>query len=158
RRPRRADRGARGVSRSALFGAGDVVSRTGLLPRKTFRLLLAAAALLSPLFFFRSVARHPLETIPCSTPAIDCRLRDASIGASVLGRAWNRFDEGRPWNRDERVFAPYPDSWALSEGFLLEAIVSYPWALLFRSIALGYDVATFLGCALSVAAAGALFA
>jgi hypothetical protein len=113
--------------------------------------------LLAPLPFLADVARHPLELVACGGPESDCRLGDSAIAASVLGRAWSRFERGEPWNRDDRVFAPYPDSWGLSEGFLAEAIVGYPWARATGSHAAGYNVPYALACIFAFWSSGALF-
>ena len=126
------------------------------LSPRTFRALLLTLGVVTALPFFWGV-RRPLALIPCGAPPLPCRLGDSAIGTSVLGRAWARFERGEPWNRDDRVFAPYPDSWALSEGYLVEAIVGYPWARLTGSPAAGYNVAFALACVLTFWSAGALF-
>ena len=82
---------------------------------------------------------------------------DSAIATSVLGRAWSRFERGEAWNRDDRVFAPYPDSWGLSEGYLAEAIVGYPWARATGSPAAGYNVPYALACMFAFWSSGALF-
>ena len=122
-----------------------------------FRALLLALGLLAPVLFLDGVARHPLTLVPCGPPPFACRLGDSAIATSVLGRAWSRFERGEAWNRDDRVFAPYPDSWGLSEGYLAEAIVGYPWARLLRSPAAGYNVPYTLACTLAFWSSGALF-
>jgi hypothetical protein len=127
-----------------------------LSPRR-FRAILLALGVLAAVPFLGAVARHPLTTVPCGPPPFACRLGDPAIATSVLGRAWSRFERGEPWNRDDRVFAPYPDSWALSEGYLAQAIVGYPWARLARSPAAGYNVPYALACVLAFWSAGALF-
>ena len=131
-------------------------SPLSLSPR-SFRALLLVLGTMAPLPFLADVARHPLELVPCGQPQRDCQLGDSAIAASVLGRAWNRFDRGEAWNRDDRVFAPYPDSWGLSEGYLAEAIVGYPWARATGSVAAGYNVAYALACMLAFWSSGALF-
>jgi MFS family permease len=132
------------------------VSDLSLSPR-AFRAVLLVLGLLGPLPFLADVARHPLELVPCGPPPGGCQLGDAAIATSVLGRAWSRFERGEAWNRDDRVFAPYPDSWGLSEGYLAEAIVGYPWARLSGSPAAGYNVAYALACVFAFWSAGALF-
>lgn len=132
------------------------MSDLSLSPR-AFRAVLLVLGLLGPLPFLADVARHPLELVPCGPPPGSCQLGDAAIATSVLGRAWSRFERGEAWNRDDRVFAPYPDSWGLSEGYLAEAIVGYPWARLSGSPAAGYNVAYALACVFAFWSAGALF-
>ncbi len=95
--------------------------------------------------------------MPCGPPPQRCQLGDPAIATSVLGRAWSRFERGEAWNRDDRVFAPYPDSWGLSEGYLVEAIVGYPWARLTGSPAAGYNVPYALACIFAFWSSGALF-
>ncbi len=131
-------------------------SPLGLSPR-SFRALLLVLGLAAPLPFLAEVARQPLELIPCGGPQRDCRLGDSAIAVSVLGRAWSRFERGEAWNRDDRVFAPYPDSWGLSEGYVIQAIVGYPWARATGSLAAGYNVAYALSCVFAFWSAGALF-
>lgn len=125
---------------------------------RTFRVLLAALAVLTPAVVFREVARRPLTTVPCGLPHADCRLGDPAIATSVLGRLWDRMDRGEPLTRDDRVFAPYPDTWALSEGYLLQGLLGYPAARVSGSAALGYNVPFFLGAAGTVVGSGLLFA
>ncbi len=127
------------------------------LSPRSFRALLLVLGFLAPFPFLADVARHPLTLVPCGPPQRDCRLGDSAIAASVLGRAWSRFDRGEAWNRDDRVFAPYPDSWGLSEGYLAEALVGYPWARATGSLAAGYNVAYALACMLAFWSSGALF-
>ncbi|HEX5854493.1 MAG TPA: hypothetical protein VFZ57_02640 [Thermoanaerobaculia bacterium] len=112
---------------------------------------------MAPIPFLGGVARHPLELVPCGPPPFECRLGDPAIATSVLGRAWSRFERREAWNRDDRVFAPYPDSWGLSEGYLAEAIVGYPWARLTGSPAAGYNVPYAFACMLAFWSSGALF-
>jgi hypothetical protein len=131
-------------------------SPLSLSPR-SFRALLLVLGFLAPLPFLADVARHPLELIACGGPDSDCQLGDSAIAASVLGRAWSRFERGEAWNRDDRVFAPYPDSWGLSEGFLVEALVGYPWARATGSVAAGYNVPYALACVFAFWSSGALF-
>jgi hypothetical protein len=131
---------------------------TGLsLSPRTFRALLLALGVVAAVPFLGEVARRPLELVPCGPPPLSCRLGDPAIATSVLGRAWRRFERGEPWNRDDRVFAPYADTWGLSEGYLVQAIVGYPWARLTGSLALGYDVPYALACIFAFWSAGALF-
>ncbi len=140
-------------------GARTLSPPTGpfsLSPR-AFRALLLALGFVAPLPFLADVARRPLELVPCGPPPLGCRLGDPAIATSVLARAWSRFERGEAWNRDDRVFAPYPDSWGLSEGYLAEAIVGYPWARLMRSPAAGYNVPYALACMLAFWSSGALF-
>ncbi len=127
------------------------------LPARTFRALLLILGLVAPLPFLAEVLRGPLTLVPCGPPQRDCRLGDAAIAASVLGRAWARFERLEPWNRDDRVFAPYPDTWALSEGYLVEAILGYPWARFSGTVAGGYNVAYALALMLAFWSSGALF-
>ncbi len=132
------------------------MSDLSLSPR-AFRALLLALGLLTPLPFLAEVIRRPLVLVPCGPPPDACRLGDPAIATSVLGRAWSRFERGEAWNRDDRVFAPYPDSWGLSEGYLIEAIVGYPWARLTGSPAAGYTVPWALACVFAFWSSGALF-
>ena len=131
-------------------------SPLSLSPR-SFRALLLVFGFVAPLPFLADVARHPLELVPCGLPQRACQLGDSAIAASVLGRAWSRFERGEAWNRDDRVFAPYPDSWGLSEGYLAEAIVGYPWARATGSPAAGYNVVYALACMLAFWSSAALF-
>jgi hypothetical protein len=132
------------------------VSALSLSPR-TFRALLLVLGIVAAAPFLSAVARRPLSLVPCGPPPQDCRLGDPAIATSVLGRAWKRFEDGAAWNRDDRVFAPYPDSWGLSEGYLVEAIVGYPWARLAGSPAAGYNVPYALACVFAFWSSGALF-
>lgn len=132
------------------------MSDFSLSPR-AFRAVLLVLGLLGPLPFLADVARRPLELVPCGPPPGGCQLGDSAIATSVLGRAWSRFERGEAWNRDDRVFAPYPDSWGLSEGYLAQAIIGYPWARLTGSPAAGYNVAYALACVFAFWSAGALF-
>jgi len=129
----------------------------GLLRPRTFYLLLVAAALAGPFAFVPRVAMSPMTTVPCGTEFPDCRLGDPIIGVSVLGRAWDRMDRGSSWNRDDRVFAPYPDTWALGEERPLQALITYPIARGTGSFALGYNFEFFLACVLTTLAAGGFF-
>lgn len=122
-----------------------------------FRGLLLSLGFVAAFPFLSGVARRPLALVPCGPPPLDCRLGDPAIATSVLGRAWSRFERGAAWNRDDRVFAPYPDSWGLSEGYLAEAIVGYPWARLTGSFAAGYNVPYALACVFAFWSSGALF-
>lgn len=127
------------------------------LSPRTFRAFLLALGFVAALPFLSAAARRPLELVPCGPPPGGCQLGDPAIATSVLGRAWSRFERGEAWNRDDRVFAPYPDSWGLSEGYLAEAIVGYPWARLSGSPAAGYNVAYALASVFAFWSAGALF-
>jgi hypothetical protein len=75
-----------------------------------------------------------------------------------MARTWARWDRGDLATRDDRVFAPYPDSWALGEGFLLQSLVGYPFARVLGSAALGFNVPYFLACAATLVATGMFFA
>lgn len=130
--------------------------RKGLLPRRLFLALLALFSLAGPLLVFREAARDPLEMIPCGRPAPNEKLGDPVIILSVMGRAWVRWDVGDLARHDDRVFAPYPDSWTLGEPWLMPALVGYPWARLTGSPALGYNVPYFLAAAVACFAAGLL--
>lgn len=135
-----------------------VRARGGLLPRRRFFALLSLAAVLGPLLVFVDVAHSPLERIPCGRPAPNERLGDPVIILSVMGRAWARWDGGDFVRHDDRVLAPYPDTFTLGEPWLLPALVGYPFARLTGSEALGYNVPYFLACAVACFAAGLLFA
>ena len=132
--------------------------RGGLLPRRSFLALLALASLLGPLLVFRETARDPLERIPCGRPVPNERLGDPVIVLSVMGRQWARWDAGDFSRRDDRVFAPYPDTWPLGEPFLLPSAIGYPWSRLAGSDALGYNVPYFLAAVVGCFAAGLLCA
>ncbi|HSB35885.1 MAG TPA: hypothetical protein VLH41_03360 [Thermoanaerobaculia bacterium] len=123
----------------------------------TFRFLLVVVALAGPVGFIPRVLTSPLTAVPCGRALPNCRLGDPIIGVSVLGRAWDRLDRGEPWNRDDRVFAPYPDTWALGEGRPLQALITYPMARWTGSSALGYNVEYVLACILTTLAAGGFF-
>jgi hypothetical protein len=133
-------------------------SRGGLLPRRRFLALLALVSVLGPLLVFRETVRDPLERIPCGRPAPNEQLGDPVIISSVMARAWARWDRGDFARHDDRVFAPYPDTYTLGEPWLLPALVGYPWARLFGSTALGYDVPFFLAAFVACFAAGLLLA
>ncbi|MHB1045967.1 MAG: hypothetical protein ACYC4P_08125 [Thermoanaerobaculia bacterium] len=130
----------------------------GLLPRRTFLALLAFASLLGPLLVFRETVRDPLEKIPCGRPVPNEQLGDPVIILSVMGRQWARWDAGDFSRRDDRVFAPYPDTWPLGEPFILPSILGYPPARLADSPALGYNVPFFLAVAVACFAGGLLLA
>lgn len=132
--------------------------RGGLLPRRLFLLLLALEAIVGPLLVFRETVRAPLQRISCGRPAPNDPLGDPVIILSVMGRAWTRWDAGDFSGRDDRVFAPYPDTSALGEPWLLPALVGYPWARLSGSLAAGYNVPYFLAAAVACFAAGLLLA
>ena len=132
--------------------------RGGLLPRRRFLAILAIVSLCGPLLVFREAFRDSLERIPCGRPVPNEQLGDPVIVLSVMGRAWARWDLGDFSRRDDRVFAPYPDTWPLGEPFLLPALVGYPWARLTGSFAAGYNLPFFLATAGACFAAGLLLA
>ena len=132
--------------------------RGGLLPRRRFLACLALASVVGPLLVFREAVRAPLEKIPCGRPAPNERLGDPVIVLSVMGRQWARWDAGDFSRRDDRVFAPYPDTWPLGEPFLLPSLVGYPFARLSGSPALGYVVPYLLAAAAACFIAGLLLA
>ena len=113
---------------------------------------------MSPLLYFPEAARSPRTLIPCEVEDPGCLSGDTILVATVMARAGARLGERVPLDRDDRVFAPYPDAWATGEPCLLPALVGAPWAALFRSHALGYNVPHFLACVLTTLAAGGLFA
>ncbi len=123
----------------------------------TFQTLLVLAALAGPFGFIPRVLTSAMTAVPCGRALPNCRLGDPIIGVSVLGRAWDRMDRGERWNRDDRVFAPYPDTWALGEGRPLQALITYPIARWTGSFALGYNVEYVLACILTTLAAGGFF-
>ncbi len=94
--------------------------------------------------------------MPCGLPRERCGYGDPIVATSVLGRAWWRFETGRPFNVDERVFAPYANTWGLSDGYPIEAAIGWPFARLLSSPAAGYNVPYFLGCVLATVGAGLL--
>ncbi|MGA7991243.1 MAG: hypothetical protein WCC53_07435, partial [Thermoanaerobaculia bacterium] len=124
---------------------------------RRFPALLAAVALLAPLLVLGGAARSPLSRIPCEVTTPACLNGDPLLVTSLLSRAWSRFDRGDYASRDDRVFAPYPDAWAMGEPFLLPALVGYPWARLAAAPAAGYNVALWFACAAALFSAGALF-
>ena len=87
----------------------------------------------------------------------NCLDGDPLLVASMMARAWSRFDRGEFASRDDRVFAPYPDAWVLGEPFLLPALIGHPWARLLDATAAGYNVALFFACVAATLSAGALF-
>ncbi len=127
------------------------------LAARHFRALLAAAALLFPPLVFGRTATAPLSRIPCEVTTPNCLNGDPLLVTSMMARAWSRFDRADFASRDDRVFAPYPDAWAMGEPFLLPSLISYPWARLTGSPAAGYNLALSLACAFAVLSAGALF-
>ena len=133
-------------------------SRGGLLSRRRFLALLAIAAVAGPLLVFHEASVSPLTRIPCGRPAPNQMLGDPVIILSVMGRTWDRWDRGDFSRTDDRVFAPYPDTWKLGEPWLLPAVVGYPWARLTGSPELGYNVPYFLAAAVACFAAGLLLA
>lgn len=78
------------------------------------------------------------------------------IVLSVMGRQWARWDDGDLTRRDDKVFAPYPDTWPLGEPFLLPSLIGYPFARLSGSAALGYVVPFLIAAAAACFAAGLL--
>jgi hypothetical protein len=132
--------------------------RGGLLPRRTFLVLLALASLLGPLLVFRETVRDPLERIPCGRPVPNEILGDPIINISTMARAWARWDLGDFASHDDRILAPYPDVWLLGDQFLLPTVIGYPWARLSGSAALGYNVPYLVGAALAAFTAGLLLA
>lgn len=135
-------------------GPGSFRLRRGLLPRRTFFLLLALVATASPLVVLRDSYATGRTSIPAARPAPHADHGDPLIVLSVMGRAWNRWDDGDLSRRDDRVFAPYADVWALGDPLTAPALVAYPFARLSGSKALGYDVAHYLACVVAVAGAG----
>ncbi len=138
--------------------AGLTRFRSGLLPRRLFLALLLLASLAGPLVVFRATLGDPLERISCGRPVPNERLGDPVIVLSVMGRQWARWDAGDFSRRDDRVFAPYSDTWSLGEPFLLPSLIGYPWARLTGSVALGYNVPYFLAATGACFVAGLLLA
>jgi hypothetical protein len=126
------------------------------LAARHFRALLVVGALFLPAVVFRGAASAPGSRIPCEVTTPDCLNGDPLLVTSLMARAWNRWDRGDFSLRDDRVFAPYPDAWAMGEPFLLPALVGYPFARLTGSAALGYNVPLYLAGAFAVLSAGAL--
>ncbi len=131
--------------------------RGGLLRPRAFLLLLAGISAAGPFLYFPAVAVRIRTAVPCGLPGPRCGPGDPVLATSVLGRAWRRFETGRPFNQDERVFAPYKDSWPLSDGYPIQAALGYPFARLLRSNAAGYNVPFAVGWALATFGAGLLF-
>lgn len=127
------------------------------LAARRFRVLLFLVACLLPPLYFREAALAPRTRIPCEVTTPGCLNGDPLLVISTMARAWNRWDRGDLASQDDRVFAPYPDAWALGEPFLLPALVGHPWARLSGTAAPGYNVPLFLACAFAVLSAGALF-
>jgi len=136
---------------------GPDAAPPGASEARRFRLALALAAAVLPLLVFRSAAEAPLSTIPCEVTTPNCLNGDPLLVTSVLARAWSRFDRGDFATHDDRVFAPYPDAWAMGEPFLLPSLLGYPWARLSGAPAAGYNLALWVACAVSLVSAGALF-
>ncbi len=144
-------RGVGGASAPALRPPPD-----GFFARR-FRVIVGIAALALPLLVFRGTVRAPASRIPCEVATPNCLNGDPLLVTSMMARAWSRFDRGNFDARDDRVFAPYPDAWAMGEPFLLPSLVGYPWARLSGTPAVGYNIALWVACAGSLASAGALF-
>jgi hypothetical protein len=124
---------------------------------RRFRAALLVAAALLPILFFRAAALAPRTTIPCEVATPGCLNGDPLLVTSVMARASRRWDRGDFVPKDDRVFAPYPDAWALGEPFLLPALVGHPWAWLSGTAAPAYNVPFYLACAFALLSAGALF-
>lgn len=139
-------------------GPAPLRIRRGLLPRGTFFVLLACAALISPLVVFRESYLAARPSVPAARPVPHADHGDPLIALSVMGRAWNRWDERVFSRRDDRVFAPYTDVWALGDPLTAPAVVGYPFARLRGSEAFGHNVAHYLACVVAVLGAGYLFA
>lgn len=135
---------------------GRRLRRGGILRRRSFLALLFGIALVSPVLFFPAVAVRFTRAVPCGLPRERCGYGDPIVATSVLGRAWWRWETGRPFNVDERVFAPYANTWGLSDGYPIEAAIGWPFARLLSSPAAGYNVPYFLGCVLATVGAGLL--
>lgn len=131
--------------------------RGGVLRPRSFRILLVGAALLAPVLYFPAVVTKVTTAVPCGRPEGRCGYGDPVTATAVLGRAWWRWETGRPFNVDERVFPPYPNTWGLSDGYPIEAAIGWPFARLSGSAAVGYDVPFALGCVLATLGAGLLF-
>lgn len=127
------------------------------LSARRFRVLLFLVACLLPPLYFRETAIAPRTRIPCEVTTPGCLNGDPLLVTSVMERASRRWERGDFASRDDRIFAPYPDAWALGEPFLLPALVGHPWARLSGTAAPGYNVPLFLACAFAVLSAGALF-
>ena len=128
--------------------------RRGVLRRGPFLALLVGISLASPVLYVPRVVRKFTTAVPCGLPEGRCGYGDPVTATSVLGRTWWRWETGRPFNVDERVFSPYPNTWGLSDGYPIEAAVGWPWARLLGSPAAGYNVPFLLGCALATLGAG----
>ena len=118
-----------------MHGNGVRSSRNDLLRPRTFLVLLFGIALLSPALYFPAVVARFTKAVPCGLPEGRCGYGDPVTATSVLGRAWWRWKTGRPFNVDERVFPPYPNTWGLSDGYPIEAAIGWPFARLFGSAA-----------------------
>lgn len=131
--------------------------RGGALPRKVFVSTVLAVSLLSPLVVLRGFLLHPLDRLPSPRPAPHDVDGDPLVAVGVLGRTWLRWDAGDFSRRDDRVFAPYPNVWPISESSTLIAAVGYPFYKATGSFAFGYDSAYYLACALTGLASGLFF-
>ena len=132
-------------------------ARHGLLRARTFSFLLLASALVPPLLVFREPYSTPFAAIPAARPAPHHDHGDPLIALSVMGRAWNRWDSRDFSQHDDRVFAPYPDAWALGESLTAPALIGYLPARLTGSEAFGYNVSHYVSCVVAVLGAGYLF-
>ena len=135
---------------------GERLGRNGVLRPRSFLLLLFGIALFSPVLYFPGVVTRFTKAVPCGLPAGRCGYGDPVTATSVLGRAWWRWQTGRPFNVDERVFPPYSNTWSLSDGYPIEAAIGWPFARLLASAAAGYNVPFALGCVLATIGAGLL--
>ena len=120
--------------------------------------LLVGLALLAPVLYFPAVVGRFTDGVPAGYPKARCAVRGPGRRRRPSSAARGGGAEtGRPFNVDERVFAPYPNTWGLSDGYPLEAAIGWPFARLFGSAAAGYDVPFALGCVLATLGAGLLF-
>ena len=124
---------------------------------KHFWALLVLAGASSAILVFQRAAMSPFTRIPCEVESPGCLTGDPAITASVIGRAFGRWDAGDWRLRDDRIFAPYPDAIATGEPHFAEAAVGYPFFRLTGSLPLAFDVSVFLACAGTVLASGFLF-
>ncbi|MBK8596146.1 MAG: hypothetical protein IPN83_11270 [Holophagales bacterium] len=129
----------------------------GLLPRRAYLSLVLAVSVLSPVVVLRGFVFHPLERIVSPRPAPNDRYGDPLVALGVLGRTWIRWDDGDFSRNDDRVFAPYPNVWAIAESSTALAAVGYPFYRLTGSFTFGYNAAYFLSCVLTALGAGLAF-
>jgi hypothetical protein len=132
-------------------------NRGGLMSDRSFWVFLVFLAFVPPLLVLRNVAQSPLQRVLCARPSPNHLLGDPFISLGVFGRAWNRWDDGDFSRTDDRAFAPYPDTWAVGEPATLPALVGYPFARLWDSVALGYNVALYCACILTTLGSGYFF-